>query len=576
MSAVSRAVAARRARRSWWLALLLLLPPALGLAAHLPGRIDLTEESLYSLSPATVETLAKLDDRLQIKLYFNRDIEGAEGLLPERLVIEDLLEEIAQAGGPYVSVETVDPTTDLVAQRDAEHIGIQPIPLSGQDLGGVSVELIYQGLELRYQDRSEVIPLVIVPEFEFAFTVRLASLLRGSRPVIGIVSDEPPLPPQVPGITSQVPPLRIFEELRQTLAERYSVRDINPAVPGALSDDLVTVLVARPWSLSAEKLTALDRYLAEGGHVVVLQEGEQIDVQSLEAIPGPTGLEDWLAGFGVTVEADMVFDDNAIEVPAGVRQVQTPQGMQTVPIQARYGFAPIVEEGLDPNHIVTASLAPVTLFWAHPILLEQVPAGLETETLLSSGGQSWLLPASRPLDMSVRNLESLRAEALTTGSPQARPLAVALKGTFPPQFEHEGLAPAPGLLTVIGDADLWHNATLRVADGANQALAMNLFDWSAQDESLIRLRSRGKKERPLPSFAADYVVAQGGWSGEESADRELDRAAKRHARAQERWIAWGNVLLPILAVLLFAFAHRSFHGRRARRPYRSSSDGGQA
>jgi len=574
MSASARSRQAKRARRSWWLALLLLLPPVLGLAAHLPGRLDLTEESLYSLSPATLETLAKLDDRLQVKLYFNRDIEGAEGLLPERLVMEDLLSEIAKAGAPYVSVETVDPTTDLVAQRDAEHIGIQPIPLSGQDLGGVSVELIYQGLELRYQDRSEVIPLVIAPEFEFAFTVRLASLLRGSRPVIGIVSDEPPLPPQIPGVTSQVPPARIYEELRQTLAERYTVRDINPAREGDLSEDLVTVLVARPWALAPEKVQALDRYLAEGGHVVVLQEGEQIDVQSLQAMPGPTGLEDWLAGFGLHVEEDIIFDDSAIEVPAGVRQVQTPQGLQTVPIQARYGFAPVVKDGLNAQHIVTASLAPVTFFWAHPIRLQQVPESLEAETLISSSRQSWLLPPTSPLDMNVRNLESLRAEALSTGDPQSHPLVVALGGVFPPQFSHENLEPAPGLLTVLGDADLWHNATLRVADGANQALAMNLFDWSAQDESLIQLRSRGKKERSLPDFAADYVVTQGGWTGDPDADRELDRAAKAHARGQERFLSWGNVLLPIGVVLLLAFAHRRFHSRRARRPYAPYGEGG--
>jgi len=574
MSDTPRQRQANRARRHVLLALLLLLPPALGLASLVPGRVDLTEEGLYSLSPATLDSLAQLQDRLQVKLYFNRDIEGAEALLPERLVIEDLLEEISRAGAPYVSVETVDPTTDLVAQRDAEHIGIQAIPLSGRDLGGVSVDLIYQGLELRYQDRSEVIPLVIVPEFEFAFTVRLASLLKGERPVIGIVSDEPPLPPQVPGIPSQVPPARIFEELRQTLAERYTVRDIDPSQPGALSPDLVTVLVARPKALAPAKLQALDRYLAEGGHVVVLQEDESIDVQSLQATKAATGLEDWLAGFGVEVGPDLVFDEQAIEVPAGVRQVETPQGVQAVPLTARYGFAPIIEKGLNPDHIVTANLAPVTLFWAHPLLLDKLADGLQAETLLASGPSSWLLPASSPLGMGIRNLESLRAEALASAAPAPRPLAVALEGVFPPQFSHPDLVPAPGLLTVIGDADLWHNATLRVADGANQAFAMNLFDWSAQDEGLIQLRSRGKKARPLPEFAASYLEDHGGWTGDQEQDRELDRAAQAFARGRERAIAWGNVLAPILLVLLFALAHRSYHRRRARRPYRPSSRGG--
>lgn len=571
----SRARQARRSRLLAFLGLLALLPPVLGLVASLPGRVDLTEEQLYALSPATRTTLGQLEDRLQVKLYFNRDIEGAEALLPERLVIEDLLGEIERVGAPYVSVETVDPTTDLVAQRDAEHIGIQPIPLSGRDLGGVSLELIYQGLEMRYQDQSAVIPLVIVPELEFAFTVRLAGLLRGSRPVIGLVSDEPPLPPQVPGVTSQVPPGRIFEELRQTLAERYTVRDIDPAREGDLAEDIVTVLVARPRELAPEKLRALDRYLAEGGHVVVLQEGESVDVQSLQRLPAATGLEDWLAGFGVTVGEELVFDDQAIEVPAGVRTVRTPQGEQAIPLTARYGFAPIVEEGLAADHIVTANLAPVTLFWAHPVELGTLPAGLEAEVLLRSSSQSWLLPATRPLDMGISNLEGLRDEAVASGAPGPRDLVVALSGVFPPAFEHEGLEPAPGLLTVLGDADLFHNATLRVADGANQAFALNLFDWSAQDEALIQLRSRGKKLRPLPDFAGDHLEAAGGWTGDEEKDRLLDREAKAVQRRAERWIAWGNVLGPVAIVLVLGLAHRLFHGRRARRPYRPI-DGGDA
>ena len=83
---------------------------------------------------------------MQVKLYFNRDIEGAEGLLPQRLLLEDFLDEVVARSGGLVTVETVDPTVDLVAQRDAEHIGVTPITLTGGGLGGVSVDLLYQGV----------------------------------------------------------------------------------------------------------------------------------------------------------------------------------------------------------------------------------------------------------------------------------------------------------------------------------------------------------------------------------------------------------------------------------------------
>ena len=82
---MSRVLHARR--QAIWTALLLLGITVLGvgLAQKLRWRVDLTEESLYTLSPALVEMVENLDDRLQLKLYFNRDVEGAEHLLPQRL-----------------------------------------------------------------------------------------------------------------------------------------------------------------------------------------------------------------------------------------------------------------------------------------------------------------------------------------------------------------------------------------------------------------------------------------------------------------------------------------------------------
>jgi ABC-type uncharacterized transport system involved in gliding motility auxiliary subunit len=190
-------------------------------------RFDLTASKQYSLSSSTKELIARLDDRLQVKLYFNKDIQGHEYLLPERLLLQDLLGEIEHLGGDLVSVETVDPTADLVASRDAEHVGITAVPLNGQDVGSLSIDLLYQGLEMRYQDSSEVIPFVRADEFEFAFSVRLAALIAGEKPVVGLMSNEPLLPPQMPGIPRQVPDGRVFEQLRNALGERYRSRCFN-------------------------------------------------------------------------------------------------------------------------------------------------------------------------------------------------------------------------------------------------------------------------------------------------------------------------------------------------------------
>lgn len=561
----------KRARRqsslSLWLALAVIVP-AVALLQLRPMRLDLTEDGQYSLAKATTDQLDQLEDRLQVKLYFNRDIEGAESLLPQRLVLEDLLEEIERHGDPYVEVETVDPTTDLAAMRDAEHVGVEPLQLTGQDIGGVQVQLQYQGLELRYQDRSEVIPFVTASEFEFAFTVRLASLLRPKRPVIGFVSDEPPLPPPMPGIPRKVPEGRIFEQLRERLGQRYAVRDLRLTEDHPIEDDIVAVVVARPRDLDEEKLRCVDRYLAEGGRVVVLQDFEVVQSQNLASHPLTTGMESWLAGFGIQLDDRLIYDLQGIRVQAGVQTIQTAGGPQVVPLEANYGFGLLLEgDSLSRTHPVTADLSRVASFWAHPIGTTDLLETLEAEVLLQSSPQSWLLPHDRDLGMSIEAIEATDTEARRSGNPRPYALGIAVQGVFPAAFPAEDLIPARGSLVVLGDADLFHNTTFASGGDGNGDFAANLLDWVAQDADLIALRSRGKRERPLVDFELQYVEGHGGWDQPEDKLEELHRDATRFARSRERWIAWGNVLGPALLVLLMASAHFRYYRRRALRPY---------
>jgi len=173
------------------------------------------------------------------------------------------------------------------------------------------------------------------------------------------------------------------------------------------------------------------------------------------------------------------------------------------------------------------------------------------------------------LAMNGDNIQGLRTDAIASGAPQAYPLAAAINGIFAPMFEHPELEPAPGLMVVISNSELFHNVTLAAESSGNIEFAANLADWLAQDSALIELRSRGKKGRPVTDFAREYVDSHGGWvDGDEAHNEELDRAAQDHRRSRRRLVSWGNVLVPPLLVLLFALLHRSYHGRRARQPFK--------
>ena len=521
-------------------------------------RFDLTASKQYSLAPSTVKLVSQLEDRLQVKLYFNRDIQGHEYLLPQRLLLADLLSEIESVGGDYISVETVDPTSDLVASRDAEHIGINAVPLTGEDVGSLSYDLLYQGLELRYQDRSEVIPFVVADEFEFAFSVRLASLLAGDRLSIGIMSNEPLLPPQMPGIPRQIPETRIYEQLRNTLGERYSVRDISTQQKSEIDlEGLSALIVARPTAFAAKHVDAIEQFLNDGGSVLLLYDSEAVAAQSLKQHAIVTGLESWLAEIGVTVDPRLIFDSNSIQIQSGSQQVETPSGMQTVPLQAPYGFGIISEQdSLNQSHAVTGALGSVAFFWAHHVDTSNLKPSLSATNLVSSSDSAWQLPADTDLAMSTQNIRDLQLKAYAS-APQRYSLVKLITGKFSD-------AGKPARLIVCGDSDLFHNLTLLSGADANHEYASNLVDWLANDSDLITLRSRGRRLRPLYDFARAYVEQHGGLSDNEDANRQLSKDAIAFALNRQRAISAANVLAPILLMLLAAIFHFRSRKRQSR------------
>ena len=522
-------------------------------------RYDLTSAKQYSLAPSTVRLISSLEDRLQIKLYFNRDIKGHEYLLPQRLLLQDLLAEIESLGSDFISVETVDPTSDLVASRDAEHIGIDAVPLTGEDIGSLSVDLLYQGLELRYQDRSEVIPFVVADEFEFAFSVRLAALIAGEKPTIGIMSNESLLPPPIPGMPRQIPDDRVYELLRNTLGERYAVRDISTSQKSEIDiDDISALIVARPYQFSDEYVNAIKDFVAAGKSVLVLYDSEFVEGQSLAQTAVVTGLEQWFAELGIKVSKELVYDSNSIQVQAGAQEIETSSGPQVVPLQAPYGFGVLAEnDSLNPEHQITSALGSVAFFWAHAIDSSALNPRLQSTALVSTSAKAWLLPANSNLAMSTANIRDLQLKAYASATPQRYSLVELFSGQF-------GDTPDQGRLIICGDSDLFHNLTLRSGADANREFAANLIDWLANDSDLITLRSRGRRLRPLFDFAKDYVATHGGLTTDEESNRQLSKDAFEYASVQQRLIAAANVFAPMLLMLAAALLHFKFRSRKAK------------
>ncbi|MEW7980561.1 MAG: Gldg family protein [Candidatus Sedimenticola endophacoides] len=120
------------------------------------ARADITAEKQYSLSEATENQLAALQEPLLVRGYFSAKTHPLLAPLVPR--IKDLLEEYAVAGGDRIRVDFVDPTRDREAEEEAaSRYGIKPVPFQTADRYQAAVVSSYFDLVVAYGDQYETL-----------------------------------------------------------------------------------------------------------------------------------------------------------------------------------------------------------------------------------------------------------------------------------------------------------------------------------------------------------------------------------------------------------------------------------
>ena len=120
-------------------------------------RFDLTDNKKFSLSSSSDSILAKLDDRLTIKVYFSDELPGDLG--NTRRFLQDILEEY-RAESNEISFFFHDPESDSELEEQAGKDGIQPVQMQALENDQMTVKKVYLGMVLLYENKKETIPLI--------------------------------------------------------------------------------------------------------------------------------------------------------------------------------------------------------------------------------------------------------------------------------------------------------------------------------------------------------------------------------------------------------------------------------
>jgi len=465
------------------------------------GRLDLTRDRQFTLSSATVSTLAGLEDPVTVRAYFSRDLPPP--FSSHARYVRDLLEEYYAHADGNLRYEFIDPVSSETeadkekkkevsrdifgraireqtsVERELSQLGITPVQVRVNESDKLEVKRAYMGIALSYRDRREVIPVVQnTAGLEYNLTTLIRKLTRSRRPKVALITGHEAPDPQ-----------RELGQAVGLLQQLYDVTLVDLTASAEIPKDVDAILVVAPRTpFSAEELRALDTFIVGGGSAAFLLDPVKVDLQKLETEDINHGLDKLLAGYGVQIEPGLVLDAECATLT-----VARQQGFMRIQEPVRYPFMP-QPRSLDPHHPLTRGLTEVIFPFMSPLQVTAPEAGpVHAQVLVRSSPQSWVYEP--PYDLNPFR----RWTRDTVGKQGMRDLVVALTGAMPAQFGQSTAdvmdqKSAESRIVVAGGASFM---TDRFFAQGNQALVLNLMDWLVRDDALLAVRTRGLEAAPL-------------------------------------------------------------------------------
>ena len=492
------------------------------------GRIDLTEDQLYTLSPASERMLKKLPNPVQVSLYITprqqlpvtmryleRDIRdqlddmrlASDGNLRTQVVHLHTAEVIRTAD----TVSTPDGPGAPDVQRRLLEQGVRPFSVQVLEGDNIVNKLIYAAIGVSYRDKPEIVIPRLLPSdletLEYRIMNLIDKLSRDTRPLVTLVAprDALHLPEYMRELYAQMgeslpeseDPYTVLERLLSS--ERYEVQRLESLAEG-IPPETTTVAIIHPRRLSSDGQLLLRKALHEGVSVFLAVQqyrwnytlGQQ-DV-SITQEPQHPEVNDWLERYGVQIDPGILMDVNhqAMTVHATDTLVDALVGSGItldLPIHIT-----IPQQAMNAEVSITSRLAPLFYLWGSALNLQPEVLhgnGLEATALFSTSPRAWSVPSDA--ELTPDNLEPP-----TTG--QQHPLAVLVEGQFPAVNGTSAADGSPGKLVVVGNAQMFHRNFLI---GGNTDLFLNSIDALTLGDDLIHLRGKKRIDRTISQPSPD-------------------------------------------------------------------------
>ena len=500
------------------------------LISKVPGKVDLTEEKLHTLSDGTLEILEGLDAEVKVSFFVSKD---KDNMRPDLTLyakrVDALLDEYAnKANDGFLEIERVDPQPESDEEDQAKLNNIQPTP-------GRLGEATYLGVTVSCLDRKSSIPFLSPgeePMLEFEISRRILEVSREEAPKVAVMSalpvtgGPPPAPFNPQARQQQQPPWQFYTELRRDYDPDLTDGESNLVDLGLdveeIAEDIDVVVLVHPAGISENTQFALDQFLLRGGQIVAFLDAFSVIAaqsqpqrqpfggQQPGGVPTSSNLDKLLPAWGVNFESNQVLADMVFQA----------ERFRAGPVAIG-----VTATGIDNENPITNAIKNLEMFFSGVFYVDS-KEGINAETLVKSSTSSQLV-AAQAAQFGPEQLESN-----FKSSGKEYPLAVRLTGDFKTAFpegkpkasdegeeeggEEEQKEPAEewlkqskkeGSVFLLADSDMLFDQIalnrsmfgLTLANG-NLPLLQGAVEQAVGGVNLSSIRLRGSAGRPFSKF----------------------------------------------------------------------------
>ncbi len=472
-------------------------------------RFDLTDNKKFSLSSSSDSILAKLDDRLTIKVYFSDELPGDLG--NTRRFLQDILEEY-RAESNEISFFFHDPESDSELEEQAGKDGIQPVQMQALENDQMTVKKVYLGMVLLYENKKETIPLIqTTAGLEYMISTKIKSLIEIDKKTVGLMNLDTESELKTDNLSAQ-------------LNQHYNFRTIDPSANIPESIDVLLVSATKD-TVDTNTVSNLRNFLNTGKKVFIAQSGVNADIKTQQAGPLSSNIFELLNEFSLDLQKNMVLD-----AKCGNVQVQEQRGIFLMNRPVEYPLFPTIDtfNGSDSlSGVVVNELEQVLLLFPSEIKIDtSVNEKVEkVSTLFTSSNNSGIMESNLVLSPDPQQNPFLRM----LGQPGKILAATSRLNTG-------------GELMLVSDSRFLSDEG-GMSIPVNMIFMMNAVDYLANDADLISLRSREITSRPLDILQL---------SDAEENSMSQDDKDKLRDKKKKRW-KFANMVLPTLLIIGFGF-----------------------